>query len=222
MTLRFVKTSVLSSTDGIDFSNEVAVESEEAKMARLAAERASQKSLFDQLSEQRQKKQDEYDANTKLMFAPPKAIDEEEFAFLKGMEDRRQDIEKRRKEEEDRELERFRLVSKKSEPPPRPVVAVIKPDLSAKKSQTMNVPSIIRVKRKADNSAGDSNSKEMKSNDSKAKASQSSSCTGETVSSNEKKSAIGQDVQPLQSTAAGIVGLFSDYGSDEDQDSEHD
>ncbi|RYG96864.1 hypothetical protein EON65_53770 [archaeon] len=39
MTLRFVKTSVLSSTDGIDFSNEVAVESEEAKMARITAER---------------------------------------------------------------------------------------------------------------------------------------------------------------------------------------
>ena len=79
----------------------------------------------------------------------------------------------------------------------------------------------LSVKRKVDNSVGDSNSKEMKSDDSKAKASQSPSCKGETVSSNEKKSAIGQDVQPLQSTAAGIVGLFSDYGSDDDQDSEH-
>lgn len=117
MTLRFVKTSVLSSTDGIDFSNEVAVESEEAKMARVAAERASQRSLFDQLSEQRQKKQDEYDANTKRIFAPPKGIDEEEFSFLKDVDDRRQEMEKRRKEEEEREIQRFRLMaSKKSEP----------------------------------------------------------------------------------------------------------
>lgn len=109
MTLRFVKTAVLSSTDGIDFSNEVSVESEETRMARLAAERAAQKPLFEQLAEQKQKKQDEYDANTKLLFAPPKALDEEDASFLNTMEDSRQEQERLRKEEEMRQLDVFRI-----------------------------------------------------------------------------------------------------------------
>jgi hypothetical protein len=114
MALRFVKTSVLTSSDGIEFSTEVALESEEARVARAAAERASARPLFEQLADQRQKKQDEYDANTKLLFAPPKALDEEEFSFLQGIEDVAHQVERRRKNEEEIELERFRAASRKA------------------------------------------------------------------------------------------------------------
>jgi hypothetical protein len=102
MALHFVKTSVLSSEDGIDFGKEVQLDTEEARKARREAENASRKPLYQQLADQRAKMQEEYDANTKKIFgtlmnyrvfryahynnrifyfqmkAPPKALDEED------------------------------------------------------------------------------------------------------------------------------------------------
>lgn len=68
MALHFVSTTVLSSEDGIGFSKEVALETEEARKARIDAEKAANRPLFMQLAEQQDKKQAEYDANTKKMF----------------------------------------------------------------------------------------------------------------------------------------------------------
>ncbi len=108
MALQFVKTSVLSSENGIDFSKEEVLETEEVKKARIAAAQASQKSLYEQLSERKEQQQAEYDANTKLLFAPPKAIDEEEFSFLQTVEDLRQRQEFERRSKEEKALEDFR------------------------------------------------------------------------------------------------------------------
>lgn len=108
MSLQFVKTAVLTSTDGLDFSKEEAIESDEAKATRLAQERAANKPLYQQLAEQKDKKQQEYDAMTKMIFAPPKAIDEEEAGFLKSLYEGNEDTERRKKEEEERQLESFR------------------------------------------------------------------------------------------------------------------
>jgi hypothetical protein len=108
MSLRFVKTSVLSSEDGIDFSKETVIESEEAKIARIQAERASQKSLYEQLEEQKAKKQAEYDAVTKQIFSAPKAIDDEEYGFLQSLEDERSRKEEEKRIQQEEALEAFR------------------------------------------------------------------------------------------------------------------
>lgn len=68
MALHFVSTSVLSSSDGIGFEKEEMKESEETRAAKVAADRAAAKPLFEQLADQQDKKQAEYDANTKLIF----------------------------------------------------------------------------------------------------------------------------------------------------------
>ena len=54
------------------FCKKVAVESEEATAAKIAAERASAKPLYQQIAEMKERKQQEYDENTKKIFAPPK------------------------------------------------------------------------------------------------------------------------------------------------------
>ncbi len=107
-----MKTSVLSSEDGIDFSKETAIESEEQRAARLAAEKASQRPLYQQLLEQKEKKQAEYDAITKQIFAPPKGLDDEEFGFISAIEEAKQRKEKTWKDEEAKALEEFRHVLK--------------------------------------------------------------------------------------------------------------
>lgn len=120
MSLRFVKSAVLSSEDGIDFGKETPIESEEAKRARFEAERSSGKSLYEQLEDQKAKKQAEYDAVTKAIFAPTKALDDEEAGFLQSLQERKQAIEERRKQEEEEALESFRkAVSNKTQEKPK-------------------------------------------------------------------------------------------------------
>ena len=109
MTLRFVSTSILTSEDGIDFSKETAVESQEVNDARLAAQKASSKPLYAQLAEIRDRKQEEYDANTKKIFAPPKALDDEDVAFFDDLEDNKKKLLSSRKEREAAAVESFKM-----------------------------------------------------------------------------------------------------------------
>ena len=108
MALHFVKTSILTSEDGIDFGKEVAVESEEARKSRQAADDASRKPLFEQLRELKDKAKEEYDANTKKLFAPPKALDEDDISFLNDVESTRTKAMEQRAATEQSALEAFR------------------------------------------------------------------------------------------------------------------
>lgn len=58
----------------IEFSVEKRKDTEETRLARLRAAQAEAKPLFEQLAEQKQKKQEEYDAVTKLIFGKPVAF----------------------------------------------------------------------------------------------------------------------------------------------------
>jgi hypothetical protein len=116
MSLRFVKTSVLSSENGLEYSKEEAIDNDETKMARIEADRASRKTLFEQLEEQKQKKQADYDAITKQIFAPPKALDDEEFGFLDSLVNRKQAQEEQRKLKEEEQLESFRSAVRGNKP----------------------------------------------------------------------------------------------------------
>lgn len=55
--------------------------------ARVAAEVARNKPLYQQLAEVKEKKLEEYNENTKKIFAPPKALDAEDAQFLNDLED---------------------------------------------------------------------------------------------------------------------------------------
>ena len=72
MSLHFVSTSILTSSDGIDFNSEVHQESEEQRVERMKKESNASKPLFMQLADREEEKKAEYDAMTKKIFAPPK------------------------------------------------------------------------------------------------------------------------------------------------------
>ncbi len=108
MTLRFVKTSILSSSDGIDFGTEIAVESDEVRKTRVAAEAAGNKPLYEQLADIRDRKKLEYDENTKKIFAPPKGLDEEDIDFFNEMDDAKARADDQNKRLVNAELEAFR------------------------------------------------------------------------------------------------------------------
>ena len=71
MALHFVATSILTSEDGIEFGKETPLETDEARKARVENDQASKKPLYMQLAEQKDKKQEEYDAMTKKIFGWP-------------------------------------------------------------------------------------------------------------------------------------------------------
>jgi hypothetical protein len=68
MSLHFVSTAVLSSEDGIGFEREERRDTDEVRRAAVAARNAEARPLFDQLEIEKAKKQEEYDAVTKLIF----------------------------------------------------------------------------------------------------------------------------------------------------------
>lgn len=114
MALHFVSTSILSSENGIDFGKEEIIISEESKKAIAAAERASNRPLYEQLFDQQQKKQEEYDANTKRMFAPPKALDEDEVEYFNNLKVKRNEALSNRHSIEEKALEVFRTMQRDS------------------------------------------------------------------------------------------------------------
>ena len=107
MALHFVATSVLTS-DGIDGGKEEALETEEARRSRKEAEEAGRKPLFEQLRMLKEKQQEEFDANTKLMYGPQMALTEEDAEYLDDVERTRSKAMEARAVTEQRALEAFR------------------------------------------------------------------------------------------------------------------
>lgn len=66
MALHFVSTSVLSSSDGIAYEKEDVKNTEETRLAKIAQQKES-KPLYQQLAEQKEIKDAEYEANSKLL-----------------------------------------------------------------------------------------------------------------------------------------------------------
>lgn len=131
MALHFVSTSVLSSNDGIEFNHEIQKETEEQRKARLRREEAASKPLYIQLQEREAEKQAEYDATTKMLFAPPRAMDEEDEQFYSKLRDAQEKNRKKQEEEERALLTAFRSIQDEEK-------KGLKPVLNFSKAQTKN------------------------------------------------------------------------------------
>jgi FAM192A/Fyv6, N-terminal domain len=106
-TIGFVSTSVLESKDGIDFSDEKRVESEETKDAERRAAEAARQPLWEQLQERQDKKAEDFEAVRKSIFAPPRGLDEEDVDFLEGVEAARRAAKAKKHDWETQEVEAF-------------------------------------------------------------------------------------------------------------------
>jgi hypothetical protein len=107
MALHFVSSSILTSTDGVDFNEEVTIDTEETRRQKIKAEQDSKKSLYDQLREKQAAKDDEFESTRKAMYQPGK-LDEEDVAYIEELERKQKKINSSRLEHEERLLEEFR------------------------------------------------------------------------------------------------------------------
>lgn len=177
MTLRFVKTSILTSEDGIDFSTEKTVESEELKNARLEEEQRAKKPLYQQLAEKRDLKQEEYDANTKKLFAPPKALDADDVEYFDELEANRAKAMEARSQRDEAALESFRQAARDKKNNPglqdgsssdgaisssQPQNSFILNTATTKSDKVAPVPTVIKGKRKSLDKKDDSKTVEKK------------------------------------------------------------
>jgi hypothetical protein len=106
MSLSFVSSAVLSSSDGVSHNEEKEIESKELEAVRKNAGRT--KSLFDQLREN-QERDAEKEAEMKMaIMRGTLALDEEDVAHLDALNRSRLESERQRKTELDQELALFR------------------------------------------------------------------------------------------------------------------
>lgn len=200
MTLRFVKTSILSSEDGIDFSKEVALETEEAKNARIAKELAQSKPLYEQLAANKAKKQEEYDENTKKIYAPPKALEDDDVQYFKQLEESKNSAMAARAANEEKLLESFRNARKHDQKADSSSGPALKfTHQVTKKADVTVAPAVLLKKKKIADSVPESNKK---------------------LKTDEVVETIVEKIEPVSVPSASAptasLGFLNDYGSDSD------
>jgi len=75
MTLRFIETSILESSDGLNFEVETRLDSEETRKAKAEADRASNKPLYQQLAEKKAREKEEHEEKFAKFLAPRQGLD---------------------------------------------------------------------------------------------------------------------------------------------------
>eukprot|EP00986_Skeletonema_menzelii_P005942 scaffold2236_cov152-Skeletonema_menzelii.AAC.26 len=107
MSLSFVKSAVLSSTDGISHNEETTIDNPETASVRAnTSSSGTHKPLFEQLranKELQDAKDDEFQKSIRGM----QALDEEDVAHLDAMEEQKREVEERRKSGIEREVALF-------------------------------------------------------------------------------------------------------------------
>ncbi|KAE8902400.1 hypothetical protein PF005_g481 [Phytophthora fragariae] len=101
----FVSTSVLTSSDGL-FGDNVEEKRVTEAPAPRAEDSAGYKPLYEQLQDRREQKDSEWKEKNNP-FAPPKGLDEEEFEYIKDLESRKEDSERKRQTQHEEDLAQF-------------------------------------------------------------------------------------------------------------------
>ena len=103
MSLNFVSTSVLSSTDGVSHNTETQLD----PSSSTSTNQTYQKPLYEQLRDNSEKDQEKYDEMTKAMRGTT-TLNEEDVAFIHSVENRKAEIKNKVKRKEEEEIQMFR------------------------------------------------------------------------------------------------------------------
>uniref|UniRef100_A0A6U3NRZ3 FAM192A/Fyv6 N-terminal domain-containing protein n=1 Tax=Ditylum brightwellii TaxID=49249 RepID=A0A6U3NRZ3_9STRA len=240
MSLSFVSSAVLSSTDGVSHNEEKSIESKEVQNLR-SRNSAQNKPLFEQLRSLKEEEQAKYDENTKAMMGM-RTLDEEECAHLDAVERQRREQQDRVKAGVEEEVARFRaaradrrlvesfieedndaenkdasapaIALKTMEAQKKPAIVSIRPKIT---------PKIVgKKKRKSTtNTEGGQKTKYQKknstttTNDNVTVATNEKSETGKVLQNSNNKDDSGGDDEE-----GGLGGLLGCYGSDDDDSDE--
>lgn len=102
MSLHFVSTSVLSSTDGVSHNTETQLDP-----SSTSTNQTYQKPLYEQLRANAEQDQEKYDEITKSMRGTT-TLNEEDVAFIQSVEDRKAEKKNKVKRKEEEEIQMFR------------------------------------------------------------------------------------------------------------------
>jgi len=102
MSLHFVSTSVLSSTDGVSHNTETQLDP-----SSTSTNQTYQKPLYEQLRANAEQDQEKYDEITKSMRGTT-TLNEEDVAFIQSVEDRKAEKKSKVKRKEEEEIQLFR------------------------------------------------------------------------------------------------------------------
>ena len=86
MSIHFVSTSILESEDGVDFGKETASKAIAQDNRELKREGTGGSSLYDQLTAQRDAKQEDFEKNGARMRAPTSGLDQDDIDYFHDRE----------------------------------------------------------------------------------------------------------------------------------------
>lgn len=153
MALHFVPSAVISEGADGELVEEV-LDTEETRRQRLKAEQDGKQSLYQQLAARQAAKDDEYEANRKMMLGGAK-VDEEDVAFFEELDAKQALRKTARAQEEDKLIEGFRaakseaMYSTLSQPLADSVpVALVIPAKADKSSSALDTTSLNIIKKR--------------------------------------------------------------------------
>ncbi|KDO34984.1 hypothetical protein SPRG_01046 [Saprolegnia parasitica CBS 223.65] len=139
----FVSTAVLSSSDGLFGDNvEETRISDKPEAADIAISDA--RPLYDRLKEMKDQRDAEWKEKNNP-FAPPKGLDDEEFEFIRALEDQQKSVEDGLKRQLDTDLAQFVMAKKDTLAHTKKVAAVVLPTTIAAEKK---LPPVVVVKAK--------------------------------------------------------------------------
>mmetsp|Transcript_13274 Transcript_13274/g.20129 ORF Transcript_13274/g.20129 Transcript_13274/m.20129 type:complete len:231 (+) Transcript_13274:87-779(+) len=230
MSLNFVSTTVLSSTDGVSHNTETRLEGSEA----ASTQSEGFKPLYEQLRKNAQEEQDKYDEVTKAMRGA-QALDEEDVAHLQGIEDERAERLRQQALKEKEEVESYRLAKldyqeasrSKQQEEEEELNNLIRQESEKKineakegKSALAQLKPKIKVTKKRRRTDGKSaKGTAKKSNKIEADAKEKEDAKKEGSKADDKEEATSSRKDSSDKGAiTGLGGLLGSYGSDSDSD----
>jgi hypothetical protein len=240
MSLNFVSTTVLSSTDGVSHNTETRLESSDAASTSRSGE--NYKPLYEQLRKNAQEEQEKYDEVTKAMRGTC-TLDDEDVAHLQGIEDERSKRLQLQAVKEQEELESYRLAkldyqesNKSKQDEQEEINTLVKLEKekqkrieqqqsNEKKSMLMQLkPKIVVTKKRRRNPSTISHGADNNySNDTDNNKVTKKIAKNEQANTGSKESSTGISSKSPQNESSSknegsIGGLLSGYGSDSDSD----
>ena len=107
MSIHFVSTSILESEDGVDFGKETASKAIAQDNRELKRKGTGGSSLYDQLTAQRDAKQEDFEKNGARMRAPTSGLDQDDIDYFHDREMKDRDAHRIRVKEDDEEIASF-------------------------------------------------------------------------------------------------------------------
>mmetsp|Transcript_48459 Transcript_48459/g.58664 ORF Transcript_48459/g.58664 Transcript_48459/m.58664 type:complete len:237 (+) Transcript_48459:35-745(+) len=236
MSLSFVSSAILSSSDGVSHNEEKVIDSQEAKTVREQQKHSTNGTLFDQLRANRDLEQEKYDEIGKQMRMGVRPLDEDDCAHLDKIKANQLERKRQRQGEEEEAIAMFKaskaerqiksLGQEETRVAPQPAATEKKNERGDELKTSTIIPVILGKKRRKEyfpSSLSDENGDKLNNNSlKKPKTNDNTSLEKSEILTNTGNGRSSSSKEKVHDNSnhngTGLNGLLGCYGSDSESD----